>query len=77
MLLTCYARLKDLLANQKAQGMIEYVLILAFVVIVVTAMYYNIGTDEKGRPVLESFLLSIEDTFYHISNIMKNAISKI
>lgn len=34
MLLTCYARLKDLLANQKAQGMIEYVLILAFVVIV-------------------------------------------
>lgn len=77
MLLTCCARMRALLGNNKAQGMIEYTLMLAFVVIIVTAMYYNIGTDENGRPVLESFLLSIKDTFYHIANIMKDAVSKI
>lgn len=77
MLLTCYAHLRALLANKKAQGIVEYAMILGFVVILVTAMYYNIGTDEKGRPILESFLLSIEDTFYHAANIMKDAVSKI
>ena len=77
MLLTYYARMRALLANNKVQGMIEYTLILAFVVIIVTAMYYNIGIDENVRPILESFLLSIKDTFYHIDNIMKDAVSKI
>ena len=57
--------------------MVEYALILAFVFIIASFMYYNIAINADGRPELKSFLLSIKDTFYRVSNMMKNAISSM
>lgn len=57
--------------------MVEYALILAFVFIIASFMYYNIAINADGRLELKSFLLSIKDTFYRVSNMMKNAISSM
>lgn len=57
-----------LLRCKKAQAMVEYSLILAFVSIIALFMYYNED---------QSFLFSIEDVFYRVSNMMKNAMSSM
>ena len=57
-----------LLRCKKAQAMVEYSLILAFVCIIALFMYYNED---------QSFLFSIEDVFYRVSNMMKNAMSSM
>lgn len=57
-----------LLRCKKAQAMVEYSLILAFVFIIALFMYYNED---------QSFLFSIEDVFYRVSNMMKNAMSSM
>lgn len=57
-----------LLRCKKAQAMVEYSLILAFVFIIALFMYYNED---------QSFLLSIKDVFYRVSNMMKNAMSSM
>lgn len=73
----CYSYLKAIFYNRKAQGIIEYALILAFVVIIVIALYYIIDIDEQGRPFLKSLLLRLKDTLYHVSNMMENVSLKI
>lgn len=57
-----------LLRCKKAQAMVEYSLILAFVCIIALFMYYNED---------HSFLFSIQDVFYRVSNMMKNAMSSM
>lgn len=61
-----------LLRCKKAQAMVEYSLILAFVFIIALCFYYNITIDEKGREELHSFVLSIKDAIYRISNLLKH-----
>ena len=57
-----------LLRCKKAQAMVEYSLILAFVCIIALFMYCNED---------HSFLFSIKDVFYRVSNMMKNAMSSM
>lgn len=66
-----------LLRCKKAQAMVEYSLILAFVFIIALFMYYNIEINADGHEELQSFLLSIKDVFYRVSNMMKNAMSSM
>lgn len=61
---------------KKAQAMVEYSLILAFVCIIAQFMYYNIEINADGYEQ-KSFLVSIKDVFYRVSNMMKNAMSSM
>lgn len=51
-------RIKCLWENNKAQGIIEYALLLAFVVVVGLAIYLPIehGTNSNGRPIYGTML---------------------
>lgn len=73
----CCSDITALLRCEKAQAMVEYSLILAFVFIIALFMYYNIETNADGHEELQSFLLSIKDAFYRVSNMMKNAMSSM
>lgn len=66
-----------LLRCKKAQAMVEYSLILAFVCIIAQFMYYNIEINADGDGEVQSFRFAIEEVFYHVSNMMKNAMSSM
>ena len=67
-----YSCIKSLLVYQSAQALVEYTLILSFVSIIALGFYYNITIDENGREELHSFVLSIKDVIYRISNLLKH-----
>lgn len=62
---------------EKAQAIVEYALILSFVFIIALFMYYNIEINADGHSELKSFLLSIKNVIYRVSNMMKNAMSSM
>lgn len=59
--------------NKKAQGIVEYALILAFVVIIAAGLVsYTIVVYPDGTYDLRSLAQSVIDVFYRVGKIFKN-----
>ena len=59
--------------NEKAQGIVEYALILAFVVIIAAGLVsYTIVVYPDGTYDLRSLAQSVIDVFYRVGKIFKN-----
>ena len=70
-----YEYLKARYVGEKAQGIVEYALILVFVVIVVSVLIdKSMGIDESGRPFLQWFLLKVLNVIYAIEHLLENAL---
>ena len=61
--------------SEKGQGIVEYALILVFVVIVVSVLIdKSMGIDESGRPFLQWLLLKVLNVIYATEHLLENAL---
>ena len=58
--------------NEKAQGIIEYALVIFFVVSVAIYLFYpvSISIEEDGRPVIRKLILSIQNIFEQLRKLI-------
>lgn len=58
--------------NEKSQGIVEYALIIFFVVAVAIFIFYPvpIGIDENGRPIIRKLILSIQSVFEYLTSLI-------
>ena len=58
--------------DERAQGIVEYALIIFFVVTVAIYIFYPIpiGVDENGRPIIRKLILSIQRIFEHLKSLL-------
>lgn len=61
--------------DEKGQGIVEYTLILVFVVIVVSVLIdKSMGIDENGRPFLQWFLMKVLNVIYATEHLLESAL---
>ena len=61
--------------DEKGQGIVEYALILVFVVIVVSVLIdKSMGIDESGRPFLQWFLMKVLNVIYATEHLLESAL---
>ena len=61
--------------DEKVQGIVEYALILVFVVIVVSVLIdKSMGIDESGRPFLQWFLMKVLNVIYATEHLLESAL---
>ena len=61
--------------DEKGQGIVEYALILVFVVIVVSVLIdKSMGIDESGRPFLQWFLMKVLNVIYATEHLSESAL---
>ena len=59
--------------DEKGQGIVEYALILVFVVIVVSVLIdKSMGIDESGRPFLQWFLMKVLNVIYATEHLLES-----
>ena len=61
--------------DEKGQGIVEYALILVFVVIVVSVLIdKSMGIDESVRPFLQWFLMKVLNVIYATEHLLESAL---
>ena len=61
--------------DEKGQGIVEYALILVFVVIVVSVLIdKSMGIGESGRPFLQWFLMKVLNVIYATEHLLESAL---
>ena len=61
--------------DEKGQGIVEYALILVFVVIVVSVLIdKSMGIDESGRTFLQWFLMKVLNVIYATEHLLESAL---
>lgn len=65
--------------NEKAQGIIEYALLIFFVVSVTIYLFYPvlISIGEDGRPVIRKLILSIQRIFEQLERLISTVSTSV
>lgn len=69
----CYIKNKYL--DKKAQGIVEYAILLAFVSIVAYVLINPaMGVDDQGRPSLQWFSLKVRNVIFAVVKLLNKAL---
>lgn len=69
--------IRDSLKCRKAQALVEYALLLAFIFVIAYFLHQNMGINANGRPELQSLPLKVKNVFNHISNMINTVLSSM